>query len=67
MKKLGFLEGHQEQGVLFLNRVLSVGDKPKSHESIGWQNLTYDIIKNLSRMQKGITYMLFGREAEKLK
>ncbi len=46
-----------------LNRVLSVGDKAGSHNAIGWQNLTQDIIKNMNKEKKNVVYMLFGKES----
>lgn len=62
------LERWASQGVLLLNRVLTVRNKqPKSHYDKGWEILTDAVIKACSE-HTGIrkVFMLWGAEAKKL-
>ena len=61
------LKNWAQQGVLLLNRYLSVEEgKPQSHSSIGWDNLTTATIKLLNDKSQNIVYLLWGNESKKL-
>jgi uracil-DNA glycosylase len=54
------------QGVLLLNASLTViAKKPNSHASIGWHELTDNIIETISQKKKGVVFMLWGAFAQK--
>ena len=51
------------RGVLLLNCTLSVSSHiGQNHQFIGWEKLTYEIIRKLSN-RGGIFFVLFGKEA----
>jgi uracil-DNA glycosylase len=53
----GDLTGWADQGVLLLNRLLSVEkDKPGSHKHLGWQRITEALIASLSQQHSGIVF-----------
>ena len=59
----GDLEGWAKQGVLLLNSCLTVEDsKPRSHQSIGWGQLTDNIVKLLN-LKGGIVFILWGADS----
>ena len=63
----GCLKNWAHQGVLLLNTSLTVEiSKPGSHEKIGWENFTSDIVKILSNKQD-VVFMLWGNHANKFK
>lgn len=54
------------QGVLLLNASLTVMAKsPNSHASLGWHQLTDDIIETISRKKTNVVFMLWGAFAQK--
>lgn len=54
------------QGVLLLNSGLTViAKKPNSHASLGWHQLTDDIIKTISLKRQHVVFMLWGAFAQK--
>jgi len=56
------------QGVFLLNAMLSVEqNKAGSHQSIGWQNFTDTVIRNLSFQKEGLVFMLWGNFAKSKK
>ena len=56
-----------DQGVLLLNRVLTVKkSKPSSHKNIGWELFTDKIIEILGNEDRLIVYALWGKEAQSL-
>ena len=59
----GSLEKWTEQGVLLLNTILTVGEKAKSHENLGWQVFTDAVIKLLNEQNRKIVFILWGNEA----
>ena len=62
----GNLEYWAEQGVLMLNRALTVAKgNPDSHTNI-WEELTSSVVCNLSSKYPEIVYMLWGRSAQKM-
>jgi len=59
----GDLRAWAERGVLLWNTILTVEEgKPLSHAGIGWEKLTYEIIKFLS--EKKVAFLLMGRKAQ---
>ena len=60
------LESWAKQGVLLLNTVLSVEiHKPGSHQNIGWETFTDEIIKKISDKKKNIIFLIWGNQAKK--
>jgi hypothetical protein len=54
------------QGVLLLNTVLTVeAGKPLSHASKGWESITDELIKLIVSKNKGVVFMLWGKQAQK--
>ena len=59
------LESWQSQGVLLLNRILTVrAGEPLSHAFMGWQKITEHIVARAA--QSGAVGLLWGKEAAKL-
>lgn len=56
----------QEQGVLMINRVLTIGKNTKKHNEIWYKFLT-EFLENLSNKNNGLIYILLGKEALELK
>ena len=60
----GDLTPWAEQGVLLLNTVLTVEDgKPNSHKDKGWERFTDAVITYLNVRERGMVFMLWGRNA----
>ena len=56
-----------EQGVLLLNRMLTVEKgKPLSHKGIGWEIFTNKVIELLNLHPYNIVYILAGKEAQNM-
>ncbi len=63
----GDLRKIANQGVLFLNIILTTEiGKPKSHHGIGWEEITKDVIINISNKGNKI-FVLLGKDAQELK
>lgn len=63
----GDLTPWTEQGVLLLNRVLTVmPGKPASHRGKGWEEVTEQAIKALVARSKPMVAILWGRDARNL-
>ena len=61
----GDLSDWLQQGVLLLNRTLTIGeDGSNSHRNLGWQGVTERVIKELG--QSGKIGILWGDDAKKL-
>ena len=61
----GYLVKWAEQGVLLLNRVLTVEHKKsKSHAKHGWEEFTRQIIMILNNRHEPIVFLLWGRDAK---
>tara|TARA_B100001094_G_scaffold253588_1_gene252019 strand:+ start:38 stop:628 length:591 start_codon:yes stop_codon:yes gene_type:complete len=53
------------QGVLLLNSSLTVTQgKPGSHQNIGWQILTDQVVKKLSDYHNNLVFLLWGKHAK---
>lgn len=62
----GYLVPWAEQGVLLLNTVLTVRKgEPGSHQGIGWELLTDEIIKCLDQKEEPVIFLLWGTPAKK--
>jgi len=62
----GDLTPWAKQGVLLINTVLTVEDSlPNSHQNIGWEIFTDNIIKHISDNQQGVVFLLWGSPALK--
>lgn len=60
----GDLTPWARQGVLLLNTVLTVEQgKPNSHQGKGWEIFTDQVIKHLNARERGMVFMLWGRNA----
>lgn len=60
------LSGWAKQGVLLLNKVLSVQEsKPNSHQNQGWEIFTDKIIKELNKSESPLIFVLWGNDAQK--
>lgn len=61
----GDLTNWAKQNVLLLNSFLTVRENcPTSHQKIGWQNLTDQIIVSLSRHHNNLVFLLWGKFAQ---
>ena len=64
----GDLRSWHERGVLLLNQVLTVEEGlPLSHNHLGWQLLTFEVVKRLSEDRDKLVFILWGNEARRLK
>ncbi|MEE3233150.1 MAG: uracil-DNA glycosylase [Candidatus Latescibacterota bacterium] len=53
------------QGVLLLNSTLTVTHgEPGSHRNIGWQTLTDQVVKKLSKYHNNLVFLLWGQHAK---
>lgn len=65
MPQHGDLSFWAEQGVLLLNSVLTVEkDTPGSHQNIGWEKFTNQIISKLNSEQNHLVFLLWGNYAK---
>ena len=64
----GDLTPWAEQGVLLLNRVLTVGNgEPGSHRGVGWEAFTEAAIRGLvERIEEPLVAILWGKDAQSL-
>ena len=54
-----------KQGVLLLNAILTVvHGRPGSHQKIGWERFTDQVIALLSKENKGLVFLLWGSYAQ---
>lgn len=64
----GDLTPWARQGVLLLNAVLTVRDRaPNSHRGKGWEIFTNEVIKYLNARERGMVFLLWGRNAQEKK
>lgn len=63
----GDLTGWSQQGVLLLNRVLTVREASAgSHRGIGWETVTEAAIRAVASREKPLVAVLWGRQAQTL-
>jgi len=61
----GNLEEWAQQGVLLLNATLTVrAGESASHQKMGWEVFTDEVIRKLSEKRKGIVFILWGNYAQ---
>lgn len=64
----GDLRDWAKQGVLLLNPILTVREhQPLSHQKIGWQLFTNEILKTLNDLEQPIVFILWGAKAREAK
>ena len=64
----GDLTPWAEQGVLLLNRVLTVRPgKPGSHQGKGWEKVTEQAVRSLAARPQPLVAILWGRQAQSLR
>ncbi|MBK9071790.1 MAG: uracil-DNA glycosylase [Myxococcales bacterium] len=62
----GDLTAWAQQGVFLLNAMLTVQhNAPQSHQKIGWQTFTDEVIATISRQREHVVFMLWGGFARK--
>tara|TARA_R110000803_G_scaffold36811_2_gene79115 strand:- start:10360 stop:11202 length:843 start_codon:yes stop_codon:yes gene_type:complete len=62
----GDLTGWTKQGVLLLNRVLTVdAGKPESHANQGWELFTSNVIDTLMNEKDEVIWMVWGSDAQR--
>lgn len=62
----GCLESWARQGVLLLNATLTVSKGlPNSHQNLGWECFTNEIIKKINDKDIPCVFILWGKNAEK--
>lgn len=62
------LDNWAKQGILLLNRVLTVEEGyPLSHYNKGWENFTNIVIESISRLEFFKVFMLWGNKSKILK
>lgn len=68
MPSNGDLTPWTQQGVLLLNRVLSVAPgKPGSHRNKGWETVTDQAIRALAERDRPMVAILWGRDARNMR
>ncbi len=61
----GDLSAWQDQGVLLLNRCLTVrAGEAGSHRTFGWETITNAVLEYLAQHQKPLVAILWGRDAQ---
>lgn len=66
--RTGDLRDWAKQGVLLLNPILTVREhQPLSHQKIGWQLFTNEILKALNQMDQPMVFILWGSKAREAK
>lgn len=56
-----------KQGVLLLNRVMSVNAfKPNSHQNQGWEHFTTNVVKLINDQCEHVVFILWGNNAKQL-
>jgi len=61
----GNLEHWAKQGVLLLNATLTVrASEAGSHQGLGWETFTDEIIKTISNQRENVVFLLWGKFAQ---
>lgn len=64
----GSLVKWAKEGVLMLNSILTVEkDKPLSHQKLGWETFTDEIIRKINEKQTSVVFILWGNFARSKK
>ena len=65
-KRTNNLESWSKQGILLLNRVLTVEEgKANSHQNNGWERFTEEIIRKINKKEQ-IIFVLLGKQAQQV-
>lgn len=60
----GNLEDWARQGVFLLNAILTVvASTPASHQKLGWEGFTDEVIKTISQRKEHVVFILWGNYA----
>ncbi len=60
----GNLEDWSRQGVFLLNAILTVvASTPASHQKLGWEDFTDEVIKTISQRKEHVVFILWGNYA----
>jgi uracil-DNA glycosylase len=63
----GDLSSWASQGVLLLNRILTVEQgRPLSHSKLGWEEFTTNIIKIINKYCNNLVFLLWGTNAKQV-
>ena len=63
--RFGDLTPWAKEGVLLLNTILTVEEgRPLSHAGIGWERLSYEVVRYLSDRAKPVVFILLGNHAQ---
>lgn len=61
----GNLEDWAKQGVLLINKVLTVKcSEAKSHSKIGWEKITRHVVIQVAKLNKNCVFILLGKDAQ---
>lgn len=64
----GSLHSWAKEGVLLLNAVLTVvKDHAASHQGLGWETFTDNVIKKINEKEESVVFILWGRYARSKK
>lgn len=64
----GCLDLWAHRGVLMLNSALSVAEgQPESHKGLGWEKLTFEILRLLDDKDSPVVVILWGKQAQEYK
>ena len=56
----------KNQGILLINSILTVNEnEPLSHNKIGWQTFTHNLLQKLNLLYSNIIYLILGNESFK--
>jgi len=62
----GNLNRWASQGVFLLNTILTIEEgKTNSHQKIGWEKFTDEVIKLISLKKSNVVFLLWGNQAQK--
>jgi len=60
-KIIGDLSEWTNQGVMLLNTSLTVEEgKPGSHETLGWETVTDEVVRQINKQREGVVFLLWG-------
>ena len=67
LRQDGDLSDWASQGVLLLNQVLTVAQgQANSHQAIGWQAWTQDLVRVVNDFDQSVIFLLWGKKAQTL-
>ena len=67
LRQEGDLSDWARQGILLLNRVLTVrAGQAGSHQNLGWEEFTQEIVKQINQNANPVIFVLWGKSAQTL-